>query len=464
MRLEFWGDTVEEIRWFKVVDQRTPRDRVAGPVGAAVPRAAAHRRGARPRQGALQRRTPSSSRCSTSSPTAPRSTAWSRSPRCSPTAWSCSSTCWPEGSLVVVCDPERVRTRAHDLVATSEEFLEASWHNAAAGNVTPIDLRSAAYRSVADVRHAALQRGVPWWGASPFGGDVAADDVETLDPDAIDRVTLDVRPADSYRGETTRALHARRATCWRRAGRSSSSRPGHGTAERIAESVRGEGLAVRVAESLDDVPEPGLVTVVTGALDHGFARAVAAARGAHRDRPRRAEVHDARHAPHAHAPAPDHRPAAAQDRRLRRARAARRRPVRRDGAAHGGGRDARVPRRRVRARQARPARRPALRADRPARPGDALRRRRVAEPAPDRRRRLGQDQGARPQGGARDRGRADPALRRPHGEPRARVLGRTPSWQRELEDAFPYAETPDQLSTHRRGQGRHGERRSRWTA
>lgn len=33
----------------------------------------------------------------------------------------------PAGSMTVVCDPERVRTRAADLVATSREFLEASW-------------------------------------------------------------------------------------------------------------------------------------------------------------------------------------------------------------------------------------------------------------------------------------------------------------------------------------------------
>ena len=29
-------------------------------------------------------------------------------------------------------------------------------------------------------------------------------------------------------------------------------------------------------------------------------------------------------------------------------------------------------------------------------------------------------------------------------------------WQRELEEAFPFAETPDQLHHHRRGEGRHG--------
>ena len=46
----------------------------------------------------------------------------------------CRLNSFPAGSPVVTCDPERVRTRAHDLVATSQEFLEAGWANAAAGN------------------------------------------------------------------------------------------------------------------------------------------------------------------------------------------------------------------------------------------------------------------------------------------------------------------------------------------
>ena len=39
----------------------------------------------------------------------------------------------PAGGLVLACDPERVRTRAEELARTSQEFLEASWVNAAAG-------------------------------------------------------------------------------------------------------------------------------------------------------------------------------------------------------------------------------------------------------------------------------------------------------------------------------------------
>jgi Transcription-repair coupling factor (superfamily II helicase) len=46
----------------------------------------------------------------------------------------------PAGGLVLACDPERVRTRAEELASTSQEFLEASWVNAAAGGEAPIDL------------------------------------------------------------------------------------------------------------------------------------------------------------------------------------------------------------------------------------------------------------------------------------------------------------------------------------
>ena len=47
VRIDFFGDTVEEIRYFSVADQRSQRAGAAGGDRLAVPRAAAHRRGAR---------------------------------------------------------------------------------------------------------------------------------------------------------------------------------------------------------------------------------------------------------------------------------------------------------------------------------------------------------------------------------------------------------------------------------
>ena len=43
----------------------------------------------------------------------------------------------PAGGIVLACDPERIRTRAEELVRTSQEFLEASWANAAAAGRRP---------------------------------------------------------------------------------------------------------------------------------------------------------------------------------------------------------------------------------------------------------------------------------------------------------------------------------------
>ena len=45
----------------------------------------------------------------------------------------------PEGAHILLCDPEKVRTRATDLVRTGQEFLEASWTAASIGGAAPLD-------------------------------------------------------------------------------------------------------------------------------------------------------------------------------------------------------------------------------------------------------------------------------------------------------------------------------------
>ena len=86
----------------------------------------------------------------------------------------------PADTQVVVVDPERVRSRAHDLVATSEEFLGASWAAAAGGGTAPIDLGAASYRDLDDVREHSRGLGSPWWTVSPFGLDDSVTDKATL--------------------------------------------------------------------------------------------------------------------------------------------------------------------------------------------------------------------------------------------------------------------------------------------
>src|SRR5699024_9497160 len=93
-----------------------------------------------------------------------------------------------------------------DLVATSEEFLQASWAAASSGGEAPIDLGAAAYRSIGDVRQHTLGTGRAWWSTSPFARDPEAGSTETDDGVAPLTRALPFEPAPLYRGDTEQAL------------------------------------------------------------------------------------------------------------------------------------------------------------------------------------------------------------------------------------------------------------------
>ncbi|HUR14640.1 MAG TPA: transcription-repair coupling factor [Mycobacteriales bacterium] len=163
----------------------------------------------------------------------------------------------PPDTVVVVCDPERVRTRAHDLVATSQEFLEASWATAATGGKAPVDLGAAAYKGLVEVRDHATAHGHPWWTVSPFTAD------EDLDESSV---VLAARAPQAYHGETERALEDVRR--WLADGYAVVlTTVGHGPAERLVEVLR----AADVPAGLSDAPLPGAVAVTTANLEAGFA-------------------------------------------------------------------------------------------------------------------------------------------------------------------------------------------------
>ncbi|HVF20400.1 MAG TPA: transcription-repair coupling factor, partial [Mycobacteriales bacterium] len=166
----------------------------------------------------------------------------------------------PAGTHVVLCDPERVRSRAHDLVRTSEEFLEASWAVAASGGKAPVDLGAAAYRSVSEVRERALEVGVPWWTVTPFAADETAED---------DSLVVRARPHDAYRGDMEKVVADARG--WLRDGwRVVFVTEGHGPAERLAEVLAGEDVGSRVQFELEEAPDPGIAYVSTASIDGGF--------------------------------------------------------------------------------------------------------------------------------------------------------------------------------------------------
>ena len=163
VRLEFWGDTVEEIRWFKVADQRSlevnPHGLWAPPCRELLLTPQVRERAAELAPsllGVADMLTKVSEGIAVEGME-------SLMPALLPAGMETLVDVLPDGARVVLVDPERVRTRAHDLVSTSQEFLEASWTNAAAGNAVPVDLRGvldgASYRSLLELREHAIDRG-----------------------------------------------------------------------------------------------------------------------------------------------------------------------------------------------------------------------------------------------------------------------------------------------------------------
>jgi transcription-repair coupling factor (superfamily II helicase) len=174
----------------------------------------------------------------------------------------------PAGTELLVCDPERVRGRAAELVRTSQEFLSASWSAAAIGSDTPIDLGSAAYRTLADVRARGTELGLRWWSVSQFGATADADEAADTDlREDAEVVATSLRPPTAYHGDTARMLadikgwlndswHVQLVTA------------GQGSARRLVELLREADLGARLSE--DAQLSPSVVTVTQGQLATGF--------------------------------------------------------------------------------------------------------------------------------------------------------------------------------------------------
>jgi transcription-repair coupling factor (superfamily II helicase) len=292
LRVEFWGDQVEEIRYFKAADQRSlevSQDGLWAPPCRELPLSGSVRERAKD----LAREHPALADVLDQIADGTAVEGMEAFAPVLADRMELLIDALPGGSWVVVCDPERIRTRAAELVSTGQEFLEASWVNAAAGGEAPIDLGEAAYRTLEEVREHAAELGLPWRTITPFvsgagagAGGGAGDDTPTTrreysdatgeltevteasdEPDA-DALRVGARAAESYRGDTQRVMADVKG--WIHDGwRVVLVTEGHGPAERLAEVVREEGLGAKVAD-LDGPPEPALVHVACGRLDHGF--------------------------------------------------------------------------------------------------------------------------------------------------------------------------------------------------
>ena len=280
-RVEFWGDEVEEIRTFAVADQRTidPVQRLWAPpcrellLTPEVRTRAFELAAEHPELGEILDKLSDGIPVEGMESLAPALLQGTDS-------MELLIDCMPPGTHVLLCDPERIRTRAHDLTRTSAEFLEASWAAAAVGGQAPIDVGAAAFRTLADVRSHATTLHQPWWTVSPFG--LASEEPDKSDetpwlatetvevsPDRGDAVALSAQPVPLYHGDTAR-LAADLSDWVSKEWAIALVFEGHGTAQRATELLRDAGLGVTPVDSIPAAIEPGQLLITCGGLNHGF--------------------------------------------------------------------------------------------------------------------------------------------------------------------------------------------------
>jgi transcription-repair coupling factor (superfamily II helicase) len=168
-----------------------------------------------------------------------------------------------DGTPVLVCDPEKVRTRAADLIKTGREFLEASWSVAASGTDTPIDvaqLGGSGFVELDEVHAAARRSGHPWWTLSQLSDESAME--------------LDIRAAPSARGHQRDidAIFAMLRAHVSTGGYAAVVAPGTGTAHRVVERLAEADTAAVMLEP-GEAPKvrfkKGIVGVLKGPLHDG---------------------------------------------------------------------------------------------------------------------------------------------------------------------------------------------------
>ncbi|MCC3282390.1 transcription-repair coupling factor [Arthrobacter caoxuetaonis] len=176
----------------------------------------------------------------------------------------------PAGSISVVIEPEKVRARAHDLESTNEEFLAAAWATASDGGAAPVDLsaglsadlEAASFRSLTDTRSAALANDVAWWAITSFN----PDDETVLD---IDTLTINAREPRGYKGDVAEMMEfigSRVRDQWRVV----VVTEGPGPAARLAELFHDNDIPATRVESLDSEPQPGIIEITTASAGRGF--------------------------------------------------------------------------------------------------------------------------------------------------------------------------------------------------
>ena len=162
----------------------------------------------------------------------------------------------PSNFQVVVIDQPRIKSRAADLVSTNQEFLEASWSSAAMGSAAPIDLTglisNGGYSTFDSVRALARKLKLNWWSLNPYSQ--SPDELEAAD----ELADFEVIPI--YNGKVESAIAD--ISNWL------------GSGFKIVFSASGAGILERYQALFREAQVNG-IALTTSSIEHGYINHVA---------------------------------------------------------------------------------------------------------------------------------------------------------------------------------------------
>jgi transcription-repair coupling factor (superfamily II helicase) len=270
-RVEFFGDEVEQIRQFSVADQRSltaPIALVVLPPSRELLLSDAVRQRAREMQHEFPSLSQMLAKIAEGIPVdGMESLAPALADRLVPLTHYL-----PTGAAIAVLAPERVASRAVSLVETNREFLSAAWNAATAGAEAPIDLDSGDFLSINALRDAAGARN--WWTLSSF--DSGADSGSTAETSATSElrdgdhyIRIDAATVPSFQGHADGAIDYvgdKLRDGWTVA----VVAAGHGLVERAAEALGEHGFAARMVDEFPVATETGVAYLLRASVEHGF--------------------------------------------------------------------------------------------------------------------------------------------------------------------------------------------------
>ncbi|MDT5255328.1 MAG: hypothetical protein QOD10_408 [Mycobacterium sp.] len=270
-RVEFWGDEVSEMRMFSVADQRSIPEIEIDTLVAVACRELLLSDDVRERAAKLAARRPAGEDVVAGSVSdmlaklaegIPVDGMEALLPVLRPDDHALLADQLAQGTPVLICDPEKVRSRAADLIKTGREFLEASWSVAAMGgdgDRAPVDveqLGGSGFAELDEVLAAAARSGHPWWTLSQLSDESALE--------------LDIRAAPSARGhqQDIDGIFAMLRAHVTTGGYAAVVAPGTGTAHRVVERLAESDTAAAMLEP-GAAPKQGVVGVLKGPLHDG---------------------------------------------------------------------------------------------------------------------------------------------------------------------------------------------------